>query len=102
MIRQNLVREQFEELGYTIIAFETSFYWTEWDNADIYVARSQGNSLITSSPGTSGGRLSTFETLFINTTLLRAVIDLTIEIVNEYTPEDDAAFNFRALDESGR
>ncbi len=39
LIKQNAVREQFQDLGYTIVAFETGYLWSEWEKADIYLSQ---------------------------------------------------------------
>jgi hypothetical protein len=42
LLRHSLVRGTFERLGYTTVAFETGYYWTEWEDADIYLAPGSG------------------------------------------------------------
>jgi hypothetical protein len=39
LIRHSLVRQVFEDLGYTSVALETDFYWTEWENAELFLSR---------------------------------------------------------------
>jgi hypothetical protein len=67
-IRNSTVRKTFEALGYTIVSLETGFYWTEWPDADLYLSRAEG--------GVNRLRLNGFETLLLQTTLVRAAIDL--------------------------
>jgi hypothetical protein len=38
LLRHSLVRESLEGMGYTTVAFETGYYWTEWEDADLYLA----------------------------------------------------------------
>jgi hypothetical protein len=38
LLRHSLVREGLEGMGYTTVAFETGYYWTEWEDADLYLA----------------------------------------------------------------
>ncbi|HJX41923.1 MAG TPA: hypothetical protein VJ345_10705 [Anaerolineales bacterium] len=42
LLRHSLVRSVLEELGYTTVAFETGYYWTEWEDADLYLAPAGG------------------------------------------------------------
>jgi hypothetical protein len=42
LLRHSLVRGTFERLGYTTVAFETGYYWTEWEDADLYLAPAGG------------------------------------------------------------
>ena len=65
LLRHSLVRGAFERLGYTTVAFETGYYWTEWEDADLYLA-----------PG--GGWLSgmtAFEATLLRSTAAWAAID---------------------------
>jgi hypothetical protein len=64
LIRDNNVRRALKELGYTVVAFETGYYWTQLEDADIYY-----------SPSTSTldalevvGGVNSFEALLIDTT----------------------------------
>jgi hypothetical protein len=41
-IRHSTVRRAFEGLGYTIVAFETGFKGTQWEDADKYLSPSSG------------------------------------------------------------
>ncbi|MEJ2606937.1 MAG: hypothetical protein P8Z41_09710 [Anaerolineales bacterium] len=71
--RSNLVRDSLEELGYTIVAFETGFYAIQWMDADIYLFPPRSASLgeffnITEING--------FESLLIQTTAAWALVDL--------------------------
>lgn len=61
LIRRNAVREYLKDLGYTDVAFETGYYWTQLDDAKVYL-----------SPATSAldalevvGGLNSFELLFL-------------------------------------
>ena len=38
-IKESLVRENFQKLGYSTVAFETGFPWTELDDADLFLTR---------------------------------------------------------------
>ncbi|HLF37990.1 MAG TPA: hypothetical protein VI520_08660 [Anaerolineales bacterium] len=42
LIRHSAVRLLLEGLGYRTVAFETGYYWTEWEDADVYLAPQRG------------------------------------------------------------
>ncbi len=42
LLRHSQVRTLFDELDYTIVAAETGYYWSEWEDADRYLAPEQG------------------------------------------------------------
>jgi hypothetical protein len=65
LIRRNDVRNQFQALGYDIVAFETGYLWSEWDNADVYLSQN-GDSIIKNFQLI--GKLNDFEALLIKTT----------------------------------
>ncbi len=45
-IKTSQVRQNFEKLGYTTVAFETGYPWTEIEDADVFLTRSgQGDRL---------------------------------------------------------
>jgi hypothetical protein len=82
LIKHGLVRSVFEQLGYKIIAYETKFYWTEWDDADFYL------TLNSSAPqrmlrDIQHLVLNDFELMFMRTTLLRAYVDLSDSILTK-------------------
>lgn len=63
LIQNNLVRRALENLGYTIVAFETGFKGTQWEDADVYYAPGQGaleRMQVT-------GRLNDFEVMLLET-----------------------------------
>ena len=35
---KSIVRQMFTKLGYTIVAFETGYYWIQWEDADIFLS----------------------------------------------------------------
>ena len=77
VLKHGAVRSAFESLGYQTVAFPTGWSMTEWTDADIYP--NYGQSFIT---------LTEFETLFLDTTMLRAAMD--------YSRSDDRAERFDA------
>jgi hypothetical protein len=42
LIRHSAVRKAFEGLGYQIVAFETGFKGTQWEDADLYIGPNSG------------------------------------------------------------
>jgi hypothetical protein len=84
LIQKNRVREDFEALGYTTVAFETGYYWTEWADADLYLSRDAGGQ-DTLSKFYGFGKLNNFEVLFIRTTLLQALLDLETQLNQRFT-----------------
>ena len=63
LIHQSLVRQALEHLGYTIIAFETGFKGTQWEDADIYLSPS--NTALEKMQVVGG--LSDFEVMLLRT-----------------------------------
>jgi hypothetical protein len=63
LIQHSLVRQAFEDLGYTTVAFETGFKGTQWEDADIYLSPS---SSILDKMQISGG-LNDFEVMLLRT-----------------------------------
>jgi hypothetical protein len=84
LIQKNRVREDFEALGYTTVAFETGYYWTEWTDADLYLSKDSGGQ-DTLSKIYGFGKLNNFEVLFIRTTLLQALLDLETQLSRGFT-----------------
>ena len=42
LMRQSMVRTGLEQSGYLSVAFETGYYWSEWEDADLYLAPPTG------------------------------------------------------------
>jgi len=64
LLKHNAVRKTLEAAGYKTIAFETGFYWSEWDDADIFMG-----------PSPLSSNLTSFEELLLKTTMLRVLVD---------------------------
>jgi hypothetical protein len=75
MIKENAVQEKFRSLGYTTIAFETGFYFSQLSNLDIFYTPERGG-------------FNEFEILYVRTTLLRLLDDAGWLRRFHYTPED--------------
>ena len=65
LIRDSLVRNLLEELGYQIVAFETGFRWSELEDADIYLAPPRSGEV----------GLNAFEATLLRSTAAWAVLD---------------------------
>jgi hypothetical protein len=75
LIKDNQVQEKFRALGYTTIAFETGFYFSQLSNLDIFYTPERGG-------------FNEFEILYVRTTLLRLLDDAGWLKRFHYTPED--------------
>ncbi len=78
LLKHGAVRAAFEARGYSIVAFPTGWSMTEWTDADIYP--DYGRSFTT---------LTEFETLFLDTTLLRVATDYD-RLNSKTTPYSEA------------
>jgi hypothetical protein len=71
LIRNNQVKEFLEQKGYTSVAFETGYHWSEVSSSNIFL-----QSSLSSQEGLSlFGGLSKFELLLIKTTALQILVD---------------------------
>jgi hypothetical protein len=64
LIQSNAARDFLKAYGYTTVAFETGFSWSEWKNADVYYKFKLNNYLF-----------NEFELLFLQTSLARIPMD---------------------------
>ena len=65
LLRHNTVRLLLEDLGYNTVAFETGYYWSEWEDADHYLAPDRGPL----------EGMSAFEATLLRSTAAWALID---------------------------
>jgi hypothetical protein len=72
LIRQSAVRQTLEKLGYTIVAFETGYYWTHIDDADVYF--SHGTKAL--GVGEQIKSLNGFEVLLVKTSAGIILLDI--------------------------
>jgi hypothetical protein len=75
LLKQNLVREQLERIGYQTVAFDTGYDWSQLDDADYYFERSI-------SPITSNV-VNQFERLLFRTTAGVVLTDLQFKLMYE-------------------
>ncbi|MCC6298880.1 MAG: sulfatase-like hydrolase/transferase [Anaerolineales bacterium] len=78
LLKHGAVRAAFEARGYSIVAFPTGWSMTEWTDADVYP--DYGKSFTT---------LTEFETLFLDTTMLRVWTDYD-RLTSKTTPYSQA------------
>ncbi len=102
-VKDNVVRQILEDIGYSIVAVETGFAVTEWTDADFYRSFSG-----TGAPQLLAG-LNSFETLFLRTTVGFPLLDSANHLPKNWRISfiDNAYINHRgrivfALDELER
>lgn len=71
-IKSSQTRQQLEDLGYTTVAYETGFKWTEIGDADLYLSPAS----ITGNLYDISGGLNKFEAMLISTSGGRFVFDI--------------------------
>jgi hypothetical protein len=74
LLEQNKVMKVFKERGYKIGAFQTDDFSTEFRDADLYIKPSKDQVIQYQSPST----LNSFEGIFLQTTMVRMLYDLSI------------------------
>jgi len=83
LIRRNAVRKKFQDLGYTIVAFETGYLWSEWDKSDIYLSQFSDSSFENIQ---LFRQINDFEALLIRTSIGSFFMDAETEFSSVYTP----------------
>jgi hypothetical protein len=71
LIKRSTVRRQLESLGYTTVAFETGYYWTQVEDADVYLSPTSSTASLLEVTGGFNG----FESLLIKTSALLIAVD---------------------------
>ena len=64
LINQSTTRQILEDLGYSTVAFETGYYWTQLDDADFYLTQNTYTLEVMEAVGGVNG----FEVMLLNTT----------------------------------
>jgi hypothetical protein len=73
LIKHSTIRAILEELGYTTVAFESGYYWTQIEDAGIYISpKSSAASLLDVTGGLNG-----FEALLVNNSAALILVDGT-------------------------
>jgi len=70
LLKQSLVRNQLERLGYQTVAFETSYDWSRIEDADIYLGQAQSALL--------WQQMDPFEKMWVDSTALLVLSDVGI------------------------
>ncbi len=73
LLKNSNTRQILEGLGYRTIAFETGYYWIDWNDADYYYVSDQINEM---NALLGQGGMNAFEILYLRSTLFLAVLDL--------------------------
>lgn len=71
-IKHSIVRKELESKGYTTVAFETGFGFTEITDSDVYFQPANANLIRILT-----GRMNAFELFYLRTTIVSAWMDLT-------------------------
>lgn len=67
-LKDNATRYSLRKLGYKIVALETGFGWSEWQDADLYLSQNRWQGL------------NEFDVLLVNTSGLKAFYDLNLQL----------------------
>jgi hypothetical protein len=88
LLRHGKVRSLLEDLGYTIVAFDTGFYWIMWMDADVYLSPPGEGS---SSALFHLGGLNGFEAMFLRSTAVLVLTDaaLKFDLLERVLPDVD-------------
>lgn len=80
------VRSIFDQLGYTSIAFETNYRWTEWNDADFFITErsTQVHQVLDQ---IEHSILNDFEVMLLRTTAVRGYFDLSETILRRLFPD---------------
>ena len=73
MIRSGAVQQNFVDLGYTIITFDSGYKWLRWELSDHYLSPGQARNAQILDLG-----LNDFERLLLDTTAAKLLLDLPI------------------------
>lgn len=67
IVKHSEVRRRLENMGYKTIAFRTSYAWSEWEDADVFLGLDR--------PVLEWQAVTPFESLYLNTTAFRVLAD---------------------------
>jgi len=77
LLRHSAVRLLFEDMGYNTVALETGYYWSEWEDADLYLAPDRGPLQ----------GMNAFESTLLRSTAAWALID-ALPVLPEFLVRD--------------
>ena len=78
-IKHGKVRTFLEELGYSTVAFYTGYYWSSWQDADVYLTSGIGTNYLL-----MNRYLTPFEAQFIRTTAIIILTDFQSILLPEF------------------
>lgn len=78
MIKANLVQRLFDELGYTIVTFESGFRWLNWENSDLHLVppKPRDSTLFNI-------QINEFEEMLLDTSLAKLFLDAQIVLAQD-------------------
>jgi hypothetical protein len=79
LIKHSKVRTFLEELDYSIVAFYTGYYWSSWQDADVYLMSGIGTNYLL-----MNRYLTPFEAQFIKTTAIIIMTDFQSILLPEF------------------
>lgn len=88
LIKRSAVQRILSDLGYTIVAFETGYYWSHLETADVYITPPPRSE--TSLPVLEG--LNSFEVMLANTTGALILTDAASVLPSFLVPDTDYPF----------
>ncbi len=77
LLKHSLVRQQFEQAGYRVVAFATGYDWLEWTDADTFLTPQNNRSLIK--------QLNPFEAMWLQTTAATILNDVQALMLHDLT-----------------
>lgn len=88
LLRHSTARTVLEDLGYTTVAFETGYNWTQWEDADFYLTRT--NSSIRGLTGSVG--MNAFEALLVRSSAALILVDASAVLPKFLVPDVNYPF----------
>ena len=85
LIKHSATRNLLEELGYKVVAFETGYYWTQLEDADVYLRP----EMSTVESLRAFGGLSDFEVMFFKSTIGLLIADGVMVLPTIFQPDLD-------------
>ncbi len=92
-LAHNPVRDRFETLGYKTVTFETGYWWADISDTDYFIVANDNPM----GQAGSAAEISDFEEMFIRTTGLRPVEEMTQGLRKRLAPQVLTGFERRYL-----
>jgi hypothetical protein len=84
-IEHSMTRDLLEEMGYKVVAFETGYYWTQLEDADVYFRP----DMSTVESLRAFGGLSDFEVMFFKSSIGLLIADGVMVLPTVFQPDLD-------------